>query len=417
MLESKDIPINWIRQFQMAYHSLQEHKLRSALSMLGIIFGIISVVTMLSVGEGAKRKTLEQIEQLGIQNIILKTMKLTEAQQLHASERLSHGLSERDVLRIRESFLFVEFVAPLKEVRASVLSVGQEFYPDILAISAEYQLVHDLAVSEGRFISALDSSRRNFVCVIGDEIAGILGAVGRVSEVIRIEEEIFKIVGILKPRKTASQGSSVLGARDINRAIFIPLRTDTFVLDRPEPLPFDEIVVKVRDKDQIFSAANGIQELMESSHQGARDYQMIIPQELINKQKQTQTNFNIFLGSIAIISLMVGGIGIMNIMLANVSERTHEIGIRRALGATQNHIKWQFLSESILVSVSGGVIGLFLGLITVLVISFFGEWRAVVNAGILILALIMAFAVGLFSGLYPAVKASKMDPVEALRYE
>jgi len=401
----------------MAYHSLREQKLRSILSMLGIIFGIISIVTMLSVGEGAKRKTLEQIGQLGIQNIILKTMELSEAQQLHARERLSYGLSEQDVLRIRESFPSIQLVAPVKELSASVLSVGQEFYPDILAISAEYQLVHSLDLNEGRFISDLDSSRRNFVCVIGNEIAGVLGSRGRVNEVIRIEEEIFRIIGVLKPRKTDSRGGSVLGIRDFNRAILIPLRTDTFILDRSEPLPYAEIVVKVSDKSLIFSVANGIQELLESSHQGARDFQMIIPQELINKQRQTQTSFNIFLGAIAIISLLVGGIGIMNIMLANVSERTHEIGIRRALGANPNQIKWQFLSESILISVSGGVIGLFLGLMTVWLVSFLGEWRVVVNGEILILSLIMAFAVGLFSGLYPAVKASRMDPIEALRYE
>ncbi len=409
------IDLTW--QIQLAFGSLKEHKLRSLLSMLGVIFGIISIVTMLSVGEGAKRKTLEQIEQLGIRNIILKTMELTEAQTLHSRERLSYGLNEEDLKRIRKSFPSVQYAAPLREVKASVLSVGKELYPDIVAVTKEFKSVHDFFLSRGRFISDLDNDQRNFVCVLGSGIANVLGSGGRIGETVRLEQEMFRIVGILRPRKSGASGGTALAARDFNRSIFIPLKTETFFSEREGPDPYAEIVVKVRDKSRIFSTAGGIRALLENSHKGAADYQVIIPQELINKQKQAQAAFNIFLISIAVISLLVGGIGIMNIMLANVSERTHEIGIRRALGATRDHIKWQFLSESILISVGGGAIGVVLGLLLVLLVSYFGEWRAVVSVWILLLSLAMAFAVGVVSGLYPAIKASKMDPIEALRYE
>lgn len=406
-----------IKQFRLAFQSLKQQRLRSVLSMLGVIFGIISIVAMLSVGEGAKRKILEQIEQLGVQNVILRSLELTEAQELYARERLSQGLSDRDVERLRKSLPGIEYVAPVKEVSASVLSVEEEIYPDILSVTSEYRLVNNLRIDLGRFIGDLDSENRNFVCVLGSDVSQSLGTGGAIGGLVRIEEEMFNVVGILAPRHSPSDEGGAVAVRDFNRTIFIPLGTESYLVDRIEPLPFAEIVVKVTEKNRIFSTALGIHSILEASHLGAQDYQVIVPQELIDKQRQTQTNFNIFLAAIALISLIVGGIGIMNIMLANVSERTHEIGIRRALGANQDHIKWQFLSESILISVGGGLIGLAGGVLLVMFISLFGRWHAVVNLWIILLSLAMAFAVGLFSGLYPAVKASKMDPIEALRFE
>lgn len=409
--------INWSKQFRMAFHSLKQYRLRSILSMLGVIFGIISIVTLLSVGEGAKRKTLEQIEQLGVNNIILRTLELTEAQELHAREHLSFGLSNTDILRIRRNAPFIESIAPIKEVKASVLSVGEELYPEIIAASAEYQIVNNFLLEEGRFLCDLDSEQRNFICVLGYEIAKRLGPKGLIGEVLRVENEMFKVIGILKHKKQSSAKSSAIAMRDFNRVILIPLNTESYLYTKNQPYNYSEIIVKVSDKNKIFAVANVITSIINHAHQGAQDYQIIVPQELINKQKQTQTNFNIFLCSIAIISLIVGGIGIMNIMLATVSERTHEIGIRRALGANQEHIKWQFLSESILISISGGIIGLIIGIIIVISIAFFGEWNPIIKGWIIFLSLSMALIVGLFSGLYPAIKASKMDPIEALRYE
>ena len=264
-------PLFW----KLALQSLGQHRLRSILSMLGVIFGIISIVTMLSVGEGAKRKTLRQIEQLGVQNVILRSLELTEAQELYSRERLSHGLGERDVDRIRKGLPGIEYVAPVREVSASVLGVGEELYPDILAVTSDYRLVNNLGLEGGRFIGDLDSGNRNFVCVLGKEVSQSLGEGGRIGAVVRIEEEMFRVVGVLTPRHSQSEEGGAVAARDFNRTIFIPLGTESYLIDRSEPLPFAEIVVKVEDKERIFSVAQGIRSVLEVSHQGAQDYQLI----------------------------------------------------------------------------------------------------------------------------------------------
>lgn len=409
--------VDMSKQFRMAVHSLRQHRLRSLLSMMGVIFGIIAIVTMLSVGEGVKRKTLAQIEQLGTGNIILRTLELTEAQALYSRDRLSYGLGEEDLAGIRANIPWIERVAPIREVKASVLGFPEELYPDVLAVTSNYMPVSNIKLQQGRFLSDLDSANRHFVCVLGSEIATRLGSLGRIGGVVRIETEMFRIVGILEPRlKSAGEGAAV-SVRDINRVILIPMNTELYLVRPADIGGYSEIIVHTGDVSKIFALASGISSFIDRRHKGAEDYQIIIPQELLIKRRQTQTNFNIFLAAIAVISLIVGGIGIMNIMLANVSERTREIGVRRAIGANQDHIRWQFLAESILISVSGGVIGLAFGIIIVVLISLFGDWRPVINLWILALSLAMAFAVGLVSGLFPALKASRLDPIEALRRE
>ena len=409
------IKADLVRQYRMAVHSLRQHRLRSLLSMLGVIFGIIAIVAMLSVGEGVKRKTLTQIEQLGTRNIILRTLELTEAQALYSRERLSLGLSEEDLSGIRSNIPWVERTAPVRKVRASVLGVPEELYPDVLAATSDYLTISSLKLHQGRFLSDLDSAKRHFVCVLGSDISSSLGPQGQVGGVIRIEMEMFRVVGVLDPRLKSS--GAAVSVRDVNRAIFIPLETERYLVPPRDVGGYSEIVVRAGDVRHIFDLAGGIRSLIDRNHKGAEDYQMIVPQELLNKQREAQSNFNFFLGAIAVISLIVGGIGIMNIMLANVSERTREIGIRRAIGASRDHIRWQFMAESILISMAGGIIGLGLGVLSVVLIALFGSWSPVISPWILALSLFMAFAVGIVSGLYPALRASGLDPIEALRRE
>ena len=404
-----------LRQYRLAVQSLKLQKLRSALSMLGVIFGIVAVVTMLSVGEGVKKKTLAQIEQLGTRNIILRSLDLTEAQALYSRERLSEGLSQQDLDGISSNIPWVERAAPVREVRASVLGLPEELYPDVLAATSDYKTVSNLNIRQGRFLSDLDCAEKHFVCVLGSGIASSLGPKGQIGQVIRIETEMFRIVGVLEPRQISS--GAAVAVRDTNRVIFIPLGTEPYLLRPREIGGFSEIIVRAGRVTKIFALADGIRALIERSHKGAEDYQIIVPQELLIKQREAQTNFNIFLGAIAVISLVVGGIGIMNIMLANVSERTREIGIRRAIGANQDHIRWQFMAEAVLISLAGGAAGLVLGVLLVVGISIFGAWTPVISLWILVLSLVLALAVGMVSGLFPALKASRLDPIEALRRE
>ena len=401
----------------MVQRSLQQQKLRSILSMLGVIFGVISILTMFSVGEGAKRKILKQIEQLGINNIILKSVRLTGAQEIHAREHLSCGVSVEDVLRIKSTVADVDIAAPLKEVKASIIGISKELYPEVIAISPEFLWVENISLASGRFISDLDLIEKNLVCILGAELADKLGLGGEIGKYLRIENEMFKIIGILENRVFNSKDNPVINIRDLNRMIMIPLTTAGYVEPGLWEDCYSEVKVRVPNKNEILQAAKQIKSIMNAAHQSAEDYQVIIPLELLNKQEQAQNNFIIFLGSIAFISLLVGGIGIMNIMLANVSERTREIGIRRAIGANQEHIKMQFLIEAVVISLIGGIIGLISGIIIILFISILGKWDTVINPGIILFSMSMAVIVGVLSGLYPAVKASIMDPIQALRNE
>jgi putative ABC transport system permease protein len=407
---------NFLELIYIVLRSLKQKKLRSILSTLGVIFGVISIVTMFSVGEGIKRKTLKQIEQLGINNIILKTLELTEAQKIHAKEHLSYGLSKEDVEKIKLTIPFIDTVAPIKDVKASIIGVSDELYPDVLAVSKEAQLVENISISSGRFISDLDISERNMVCVLGYEISKKLGTKGRCGAYVRIESEMYKIIGLLKRREFNSEENSVIKIQDSNRAVLIPITTIEYIEPGSPEGFYSEVRVKVSSKNKIINVSKQISSLLKRSHKYAEDYQIIVPLELLNKERQTQNTFNIFLGSIAFISLLVGGIGIMNIMLANVSERTREIGIRRAIGANQNHIKMQFLLEAVIISFFGGIFGLIFGSLIVLFISILGRWMVVLNVWIIFFAVSMSFLVGISSGIYPAINASKKDPVEALRY-
>jgi putative ABC transport system permease protein len=385
--------------------------------MLGVIFGVVSIIAMFSVGEGAKEKILKQIEQLGIHNIILKTVKLTESQKIHAREHLSSGVSDEDVRKIKSAVPFVHIAAPVKEVKASVIGISEELYPEVIAVSPEFRSVENISLSGGRFISDLDQTQRNFVCVLGVEISKKLGPGGEIGKYIRIETEMFKIIGILDTRAVDSQNNPVINVKDLNRIIIIPLSTAGYV--EPDILNhyYSEVKLNIPDKNKIIPAAKQIKAIMNRAHLSAEDYQVVIPLELLNKQKQAQNNFSIFLGSIAFISLLVGGIGIMNIMLANVSERTREIGVRRAIGANRDHVKIQFLLEAVSISLIGGITGLILGIFITLLISVLGNWDTVIKWWFILFSISMAVTVGILSGLYPAVKASKLNPIQALRNE
>jgi putative ABC transport system permease protein len=407
----------------MAIRSLLQHKLRAALSILGVICGVTAVLTMLSIGEGAKQEALSQIEQLGTRNIYLKAVVLTKDQEIKARERLSRGLSRYDEHRIVQGCDAVRAVSCLKELPASVIGMVREVSPQIVACSSNYSEVQRISVSYGRFIGDQDIEHKNKVCVAGWSVADSLGSDGRLGSFIRMEDNLYRIVGVLKRQDYKASKSSVVSVRNYNQMIFIPLGTEGELLQAPQvgwmgsSDGLTELIVQVEKTEQVLGAASVIRRIMEISHGGVEDFQMVVPQELLRQSQKTQRTFNIVLGSIACISLLVGGIGIMNIMLATVSERTKEIGIRRAVGAAREHIMIQFLAESVLLTFSGGMIGVVGGIAGVWLITAMAGWKTAITMWSIILSLLMSTLVGIFFGIYPAYHAARMDPIAALRHE
>jgi len=348
---------------------------------------------------------------------------LTDEQHKIAREKMSSGLSLYDIDRIKEGCKSVRRIAGSKDVSATIHGLRKEISPQVVACLSDYAAVQNLTVIDGRFIADQDVIRKNQVCVLGNSLSNRMGLSGNLGDYIRIENFSFKVVGILGRNDRKSAKTSVVAARDYNEIVFIPLGTAKGFYPGKRPRndlatpELDKIVVQVYESDQVINTAAIMNRILEVSHNGMRDYQMVVPQELLRKSQETQKIFNIVLSTIAGISLLVGGIGVMNIMLATVSERTREIGIRRAVGATQHHIIVQFLIEAVILTFAGGVIGIAAGCLAVRLITAYAQWNTAITLWSVSAPLIMSILAGIFFGLYPAIKASRMNPIAALRYE
>lgn len=408
-----------LEEIKKSFRSLMIHRLRALLSTLGVLFGVVSVVAMLSIGEGAKQETLEQIAQLGMNNLIIRQNALTEEQHMQAREKKSRGLTIDDAFVLQKGIPNLRYVAPLKVIEASLTGTAREVSPEILGVDRAFGEVKNLRLIEGRFISDKDLAERKLVVVLGYQVAKGLGKDGHVGQMLRIESSYFQIVGVLKSTRHKANKNSLITTRDLNNSIFIPLGSEK-ALPSKGNLKSDtlsEIILQLKDSRQIEPMSKLAKNILSHSHNGQEDYQVVVPQELLNQAYRTQQTFNLVLGSIAAVSLLVGGIGIMNIMLATVSERTREIGIRRAVGANKRHILLQFLLETLLLTLGGAITGVILGVAASLAISYFAGWKTIVTIWSVVVSLGMASGVGLFSGLYPAYKAAQMNPITALRHD
>jgi putative ABC transport system permease protein len=399
---------------------LLTRRLRSALSTLGVLFGVAAMVAMLSIGEGAKQESIEQIQQLGIHNIIIK-----QAPTFNDQEKKEAGnaipqhippLNNEDAQRLQKGIPGLMHMAPIKAVPAKLLETSMQAVSEVLAVTRSFETLKNLELLEGRFICDQDVYQRRLVSVLGYDMAEQLGKTGPIGRTLRVNNAEYLIVGILKPTYWSAGKNHAISHRDINKAIFIPLGTENILSSTFPKESLTEIILQLDPLQNMRMIVEIVDQILTKSRYGQKNYQIIIPQELIKQASRTQETFNLVLGSIAAISLLVGGIGIMNIMLATVSERIREIGIRRAMGASKLHILRQFMIETILLTSIGAFFGIALGVITACIIAHFAVWKTIVSTWSLLLALLMAIGVGICSGLYPAIKAARMDPIAALRH-
>ena len=416
------------RAVQLGIKSLLLHKLRSLLTTLGVLFGVSSVIAMLAIGEGASAEAQEQIKQLGSQNVILRSVKPPEDMSSNQTTRLvKYGLTHHDFARVTDTYPWVVHTVPVRQLQQEVRFGERMQHPRVLATEASYLKATGRMLHEGRFLSEADSSNLNNVCVLGYEVARELMPLhSPLGERIKIGPEYFTVVGTLLPRVPLGDDIPEAGS-DVTGEVLIPLATgarwfgEMQVKFRAgsremEEVELHEIIVQVDRAEHVERTAEACRVMLRENHD-QDDYEVVVPLELLARAEETKRIFNIVLGSIAGISLLVGGIGIMNVMLATVTERTREIGIRRALGAKRRHIVFQFLVETVVLSVGGGLAGILLGLAIPIAVEHFADMRTIVQPGGPILAFGISVSIGLLFGLYPAWRAAQMDPVEALRHE
>ncbi len=404
---------------EMGFDSIRQHKMRSLLTMLGVIFGVSAVIAMMSIAGGARKAALDQIKLLGTNNIRIQHLSLTEEQQQEAEYKGSAGLSVNDADMILKVVPGVSAAAPLKMMDSQVYFADRETSGRVVGTSSNYDMITNFYPAEGRFISDLDVVDAKKVCVLGGDVSReLFKLTNPLGQQIRIDDTWYTVVGVMEGKNIRLDKNTAIKVRNFNRDIYLPITTvfsRTLSSDLYEQI--DEIAVQVNDQDLVVPASRIIDRLLLRNHNQVKDFEIVIPRELLEQAQKTQQIFNIVMGAIAAISLLVGGIGIMNIMLATVTERIKEIGIRRAIGASERDIMIQFLNETVFISVSGGIIGIILGALMAQVITLYAEWDTVISLTAVFWAFVISVGIGIVFGLYPAQKAARMDPIQALRTE
>jgi len=404
--------------FRTASDNLKAHKLRSSLTMLGMIFGVAAVIAMLSIGAGAEQQAMDMIDRLGLRNILVRAKELKQ-EEANEVRKKSPGLSSRDAQAILEAVPGAEIVAPRVEIEPyKILATGGKTEAKVYGVSYRQAELARLAVAEGRFLDATDEKEHAQACVIGPAVRRDLFGYGpAIGRDVKINDVWFEVVGVLEEAGGASTFQGVAVGSTATE-IYVPVTSAIRKFDRdPIKSPLDEIVVRLDPAASPSRSSSLVRSLLDRLHGGASDFELVVPEALLEQSRRTQRLFNIVMGCIAGISLLVGGIGIMNIMLATVLERTREIGVRRAVGARRGDIRAQFIIESFSISLLGGLAGVVLGVAIAKIVAVSAGWPTVVTLGSIFLSTGVSIAVGLVSGIYPAVRAANLDPIEALRYE
>ena len=430
----------WLKIVELSVRNLMLNKLRSLLTMLGTILGVSSVIAMLAIGEGSKRKAVEQIRQLGAANVIVRSVKPGEddrrdgsagsSSQRQVSRVAEYGLKYADFDVLQATLPTVERAVPVAMIRKNA-QYGRHRISNarILGTTPAYQTIKHLSLRRGRFLTPTDQATTANVAVLAAGAAERLFSYeDPLGKPLLLGNGAYVVVGVLQPQDSGSAVPGAVGAQDLNNDIYIPLSSarsrfgELQMILRSggrdfEKTQLSEITLTLHDETLVSATASMVRKLLEQRHPNKEDFEIQVPLELLRQAEREKRIWNLVLGSIAGISLLVGGIGIMNIMLATVSERTKEIGIRRALGATRSHIVAQFMVESMVLSSGGGLLGIFLGVAIPLAVSKLSEIETALSWWAIIIAFSTSVLTGVVFGVYPARRAALMNPIEALRHE
>lgn len=438
--------------FTEALHAIETNKFRTFLTALGIIFGVAAVITMLAIGNGAEKEILSQLELVGVNNIVITPIAdekgvndgTTDEEQTEQSEtkRFSKGLDLSDAEKIATLIPSVKAVSPEIIMNTYVINNGKQNTVRLIGVTSSFFDVSNIEIEKGKFFSEYQSNNALPVCIIGRKIEKKLftGESG-LGKDIKVKDVWLKVIGVIEEKLISDKAQENLGIRDLNQDIYIPTKTflvryrdrkiitDNALARRnnsngPKPkIPrgnyhqIDKLTIQVSNSNQLKATSEVVSKMLKRKHNDVLDFEITIPIQLLKQQQKTKQIFNIVLIIIAGISLLIGGIGIMNIMLASVLERTKEIGIMRAIGATEEDVILQFLAESTLISVGGGVIGIIVGILGAYIIEITSGIETVLSINSIIISFVIAVAIGLVFGIFPAKSAANKRPIEALRSE
>ncbi|GAA4302657.1 ABC transporter permease [Aestuariibaculum suncheonense] len=447
--------------FNEAFWFIKTNKVRTFLTALGIIFGVASVITMLAIGNGAEKEILSQLELVGVNNIVVTPLSDEEDAKANdegedsndknnETKRFSKGLDILDAESIQNNIPSVKLVSPEIIMDTYVINNGRQNPVKLIGVSSSFFKSSNINIDTGKDFSAHQLKNALPVCIIGKKVEKKLftgeSALGRH---IKVKDVWLQVVGVIEEKLISDQAQENLGIRDLNQDIYIPIKTflirykDRKIISSKQQsirgggfiiiggqqngpkkrIPrgnyhqIDKLTIQVSNSNELKATAEVLSKMLKRRHNDVLDFEITIPIQLLKQQQKTKQIFNIVLSIIAGISLLIGGIGIMNIMLASVLERTKEIGIIRAIGATEEDVILQFLSESVLISVGGGVVGILLGIIGAYIIEIFSGIETVLSLTSILVSFFIAVLVGLFFGIFPAKSAARKRPIEALRTE
>jgi putative ABC transport system permease protein len=411
-----------LSDLDQAFGNLRAQKTRTLLTMMGIVFGVGSVIGMMAIGSGAREQSLRFIEQLGVRNVLVDSIPASSSQELERRRQSSPGLTHRDARILRTNIEAISAMSVRKTMRpATLLPKPSGDPPELYGVESDYTALHSLSFAEGGFFDDWANESSAAVAVLGEAAkVSLLGYEPAVGKFIKIDGTWLEVIGVLEEQLAENPRREGGATPDLDNVIYVPINTFEYRF-RDMGYGFKDelagIEMQLDTGADSIEVAKVVTAVLDSTHRGVADFTVTIPAALLAQQRRTQTIFTYVMVAIAAISLLVGGIGIMNIVLATVLERTREIGIRRSVGARRLDIARQFISESVLISAGGGLLGIGFGTFLAWLIARTAEWTTIVTTASVVLAFGVSLVVGVLFGVYPALKAAKIDPIDALRYE